>query len=43
VESEGDPRVQALIEAVRSPAYRGLIGELPGYDSTETGELERFA
>ena len=42
VDSEGDPRLQALIEAVRSSSYRGLIRELPGYDSTETGELERF-
>jgi putative molybdopterin biosynthesis protein len=42
-ESEVDPRVQALVEVVRSSSYRGLMGELPGYDSTETGELERFA
>ena len=38
---EGDPRIRALVEAVRSSSYRGLLGELPGYDSAETGELER--
>jgi molybdate-binding protein/DNA-binding XRE family transcriptional regulator len=42
IESEGDPRVRALIEVVRSSSYRGLLGELPGYDSKQTGELERF-
>lgn len=38
---EGDPRIQALVAAVRSTSYRGLLGGLPGYDATETGELER--
>ncbi len=36
-----DPRVQALINALRSPGYRRLLAELPGYDSGETGELRR--
>lgn len=36
--SLGDPRVQALIEVVRSSAYRSLLAELPGYDSRKTGE-----
>jgi len=35
-----DPRIAALIEAVRSDSYRRLLGELPGYDTTHAGELE---
>ena len=35
-----DYRIQALQEIVRSPAYRKALGELPGYDSTGTGELQ---
>ena len=42
VELEGDPRIQALVETVRSSAYRGMLGDLPGYDAAETGELERI-
>jgi hypothetical protein len=34
-----DPRLRALVAAVRSPAYRRLLGELPGYDSAATGAL----
>jgi molybdate-binding protein len=41
-ELESDPRLQALIEVVRSPSYRGMLKDLPGYNSTETGELERI-
>jgi molybdate-binding protein/DNA-binding XRE family transcriptional regulator len=37
----GDHRIQALQEIVRSPLYRKTLGELPGYDSTETGELQQ--
>jgi len=37
--SEEDPRVQALIEVVRSKSLRSLLGDLPGYDCRETGEL----
>ncbi len=36
----GDHRIQALQEIVRSPLYRKALGELPGYDSTETGQLQ---
>ena len=36
---EGDHRIQALLQVVRSPSYRRALGELPGYDSAETGEL----
>lgn len=39
--SRDDPRIQALINAVRSTAYRRLLAELPGYDSVGTGELRR--
>ena len=37
----GDQRIQALQEIVRSPLYRKVLGELPGYDSTETGQLQQ--
>jgi molybdate-binding protein/DNA-binding XRE family transcriptional regulator len=40
-ELERDPRVQALIEAVRSSAYRRTVNDLPGYDATEAGAIER--
>jgi molybdate-binding protein/DNA-binding XRE family transcriptional regulator len=36
--SLGDPRIRALIEVIRSPGYRKLLNELPGYDSRQTGE-----
>jgi molybdate-binding protein/DNA-binding XRE family transcriptional regulator len=35
-----DPRIRALVDTVQSPAYRKMIGELPGYDSAQTGELQ---
>ncbi len=41
-ELEGDPRIQALVETVRSASYRGMLSDLPGYDAAETGELERI-
>jgi putative molybdopterin biosynthesis protein len=37
---EGDIRIQALLNVVRSPSYRKALGELPGYDSVETGDLQ---
>jgi molybdate-binding protein/transcriptional regulator with XRE-family HTH domain len=37
---QDDPRIQALIRVARSAAYRRLLGDLPGYDVTQTGELE---
>ena len=40
---KGDPRLQALIDTVRSPSYRRLLGELPGYDSTGSGKLQRVS
>lgn len=39
MEMEGDPRIQALIQLMRSREHRRLIGELPGYDSKNTGEM----
>ena len=35
-----DPRIQALVETVQSPAYRALLQDLPGYDVSETGMLQ---
>jgi molybdate-binding protein/DNA-binding XRE family transcriptional regulator len=37
---EGDPRLQALSEVVRSSSYRRMLAELPGYDSSETGDMQ---
>ena len=39
-DSAGDPRIEALKKTVRSPGYRRLLGDLPGYDTSATGELE---
>jgi molybdate-binding protein/DNA-binding XRE family transcriptional regulator len=36
---QDDPRVQALVRVVRSASYRRLLGDLPGYDVAQTGEL----
>ncbi|HVC93724.1 MAG TPA: substrate-binding domain-containing protein [Pirellulales bacterium] len=33
-------RIQAFLGVVRSPEYRGLLGVLPGYDTSETGNLD---
>ncbi len=38
-----DPRVAALSNAVRSSRYRRKLGDLPGYDVSHTGELNRVA
>jgi molybdate-binding protein/transcriptional regulator with XRE-family HTH domain len=35
-----DPRIQSLVRVVRSASYRRLLGDLPGYDIAQTGELE---
>ena len=34
-----DPRVRALVEVVRSTAYKNLLKELPGYDTKTTGDI----
>jgi molybdate-binding protein/DNA-binding XRE family transcriptional regulator len=36
-----DPRIRALVATVRSSAYRRLLGELPGYESSGSGTLRR--
>jgi molybdate-binding protein/DNA-binding XRE family transcriptional regulator len=38
-DQEHDPRIQALVHAVRSPAFRHSVGELPGYNPSEMGTL----
>jgi molybdate-binding protein/transcriptional regulator with XRE-family HTH domain len=35
-----DPRVQALVRVIQSSDYRRLLGELPGYDIADTGDLQ---
>jgi len=36
-----DARIQSLLRVVRSAEYRKLLGNLPGYDTSETGELAK--
>jgi molybdate-binding protein/transcriptional regulator with XRE-family HTH domain len=36
---KNDPRIQALLDALRAPSYRKALGELPGYNSADTGEM----
>ena len=36
---QDDPRIRALFDAVRSLGFRRSIGELPGYDSRDTGTV----
>ncbi len=38
--SQTDPRIEALVRVVRSPAYRQLLSELPGYNVTDAGGVE---
>ena len=38
-ELEDDRRLKTLLATVRSGTYRRLVGELPGYDTSSTGEL----
>jgi molybdate-binding protein/DNA-binding XRE family transcriptional regulator len=38
-----DRRLQALCKVVQSAEYRRSLGELPGYDTSCTGELRRIA
>jgi molybdate-binding protein/DNA-binding XRE family transcriptional regulator len=37
---ESDPRVRALVKVIRSTSYRRLLGQLPGYDTSDTGEVQ---
>jgi molybdate-binding protein len=34
-----DPRLEALVEVVRSTSYRSVLADLPGYNSRDTGDL----
>jgi molybdate-binding protein len=36
-----DPRIQALVNVVRSPSYQRDLRELPGYKTVGTGELRQ--
>ncbi|HVJ85733.1 MAG TPA: substrate-binding domain-containing protein [Caulifigura sp.] len=36
--SGGDPRIRGLLQLLESPRYRQIVGELPGYNSDETGQ-----
>jgi molybdate-binding protein/transcriptional regulator with XRE-family HTH domain len=38
-ESERDPWLISLKDAVRAPAYRRQLGDLPGYDPRDCGEI----
>jgi hypothetical protein len=38
-EMEDDPRVDALLDAVRASSFRRLLSELPGYDPRDAGAL----
>ena len=38
-QTEGDPRIRALVHLLRQKAYRELIGGLPGYDVAEMGQV----
>jgi molybdate-binding protein/DNA-binding XRE family transcriptional regulator len=38
-----DPRGRSLISALQSSGLRRAIGDLPGYDSSRTGELKRVS
>ena len=40
---EGDIRIQALVNVVRSPSYRRALGEMPGYESVETGDMQHVS
>lgn len=38
-----EPKVQSLLKVVRSVEYRRLLGNLPGYNTVETGNLTRLS
>ncbi|HEX3001901.1 MAG TPA: molybdopterin biosynthesis protein [Methanoregula sp.] len=40
-EQEGDPRVAALIEAIRSPEFKTILERLGGYETKETGMIRQ--
>ncbi len=40
-EHADDPRLISLIEAVRSPGFKKILGNLGGYDTEETGHIRQ--
>jgi molybdate-binding protein/transcriptional regulator with XRE-family HTH domain len=38
-----DPRIEALLKAVRSASYRLLLKDVPGWDTRQTGDLRAVA
>jgi len=38
-----DPRLQGLLRVVRSPEYRRSVADIPGYSSSETGEIQTIS
>jgi len=40
-EHADDPRLVALIEAIRSPAFKEILSRLGGYDTKETGRMRQ--
>lgn len=36
-----DPRLRALVTLLRSASYRRLVGDLPGYDTADAGEVRQ--
>lgn len=43
VDHEADPRLVGLVRLVRSPDFRKLLGELPGYATAQSGDLATVA
>lgn len=39
---EGDPRLRALLQVVRSANYRKWLSDLPGFDSARAGEIHHI-
>jgi molybdate-binding protein/DNA-binding XRE family transcriptional regulator len=37
--AETDPRIQALLRVVRSPEYRRILADLPGYSLDDSGQV----
>ena len=40
IDRSDDPRLRALVEAVRSRALRARLADLPDYDTSTTGTLK---
>ncbi|MFA4850395.1 MAG: molybdopterin biosynthesis protein [Methanoregula sp.] len=38
-EHTDDPRIKALIDAIRSPEFKAILNRLGGYDTRETGKI----